>query len=395
MYILGINISHHCSVCLIKDGEIVFFLEEERLSKIKHHYPFVLLKEKWYLGLSSENNNDHLGSDLQLLTILEASKITNKIDHLIFSSYGDETDGFIMDIFLEQLSKIFTIKEKHFYQEHHLYHACSTFYNSGFSRALSLILDGGGYICSKNLKDHEFDKNELKFHEQESIYLIDYENITPILKHYARNEYLPSNGKTVSIKSKRNNAKEIFSNSLSCGGVFNVVSHIIGFDGSTAGKTMGLAAYGNDKTVEEDWFVYDKKNDIWITDIESIYKSLSMISTLPFSVTELFVPDGVRKVTEQRAADLAKKAQVETRDHTIRLIDKFTKETGEKNVVLSGGYFLNCSNNYEYLKRFPNLNFFIDPIAHDGGTAIGAAKYLWHKLTGDTAMRKLETLYLG
>jgi carbamoyltransferase len=69
--------------------------------------------------------------------------------------------------------------------------------------------------------------------------------------------------------------------------------------------------------------------------------------------------------------------------------------TGHRDVVLSGGYFLNCSNNYEYIKRFPDLRFFVDPIAHDGGTAIGAAKYLWHKLTGDTTVRRLETLYLG
>ena len=32
-----------------------------------------------------------------------------------------------------------------------------------------------------------------------------------------------------------------------------------------------------------------------------------------------------------------------------------------KNVVLSGGYSLNCVNNYHYVKEFPDYNFFVDP----------------------------------
>ena len=44
-------------------------------------------------------------------------------------------------------------------------------------------------------------------------------------------------------------------------------------------------------------------------------------------------------------------------------------------VVLSGGYFLNCSNNFKYVEKYPNLNFFVDPIPNDAGTAIGAALY--------------------
>jgi carbamoyltransferase len=46
-----------------------------------------------------------------------------------------------------------------------------------------------------------------------------------------------------------------------------------------------------------------------------------------------------------------------------------------KNFVLSGGYFLNCSNNFKYIKKYPEFNFFVDPIPHDGGTAIGACIY--------------------
>jgi carbamoyltransferase len=74
-----------------------------------------------------------------------------------------------------------------------------------------------------------------------------------------------------------------------------------------------------------------------------------------------------------RPEDMAKRLQIETRDNTIELIKKAMSYADTKNIVLSGGYALNCSNNYEYVKAFPQLNFFVDPIAHDGGTAVGVA----------------------
>ena len=36
---------------------------------------------------------------------------------------------------------------------------------------------------------------------------------------------------------------------------------------------------------------------------------------------------------------------------------------------------MNCSNNFKLVKYFSDYKFFVDPIAHDGGTAIGAAYY--------------------
>jgi len=44
-----------------------------------------------------------------------------------------------------------------------------------------------------------------------------------------------------------------------------------------------------------------------------------------------------------------------------------------KNIILSGGYHMNCANNFKLVKHFPECNFFVDPIANDAGTAVGAA----------------------
>ena len=73
--------------------------------------------------------------------------------------------------------------------------------------------------------------------------------------------------------------------------------------------------------------------------------------------------------------ELAHKAQEETLQERIELIEKAMTYSDCKNIILSGGYHLNCSNNFKLVKHFPKLNFFIDPIPYDGGTAVGAAFY--------------------
>ena len=74
------------------------------------------------------------------------------------------------------------------------------------------------------------------------------------------------------------------------------------------------------------------------------------------------------------------------------IIDK----TKCKNICLSGGFFLNCVANYEYLDGLPeDVNLYIEPNSSDAGTSIGAAKFIWHSKTGDTTIRKQNTLYYG
>ena len=63
MYILGVNISHHASVCLLNDGEVIFYLEDDRLSKRKE--------------IAIER-------DSKLLSLEKVVEYTNHIDHIIF-----------------------------------------------------------------------------------------------------------------------------------------------------------------------------------------------------------------------------------------------------------------------------------------------------------------------
>ncbi len=77
----------------------------------------------------------------------------------------------------------------------------------------------------------------------------------------------------------------------------------------------------------------------------------------------------------KEAVEIGKEAQEKTLRECIELITTAKEYSSCKNIILTGGYHLNCSNNFKLVKIFPELNFFVDPIPYDGGTAVGAALY--------------------
>ena len=80
---------------------------------------------------------------------------------------------------------------------------------------------------------------------------------------------------------------------------------------------------------------------------------------------------------------MAYNVQTESQQLVLDLILKSIEKTGNKNIVVSGGYGLNCVTNYYIKKKFPNVEIYHEPISHDGGTAIGAAKSIYHDRKND------------
>ena len=80
MYILGINISHDSSCCLLKDGELIWFSEDERLfrekndnryeDEISHYYDFKEIRTAKFLHCDN------------------IKKYTHNIDYVVFTSFG-------------------------------------------------------------------------------------------------------------------------------------------------------------------------------------------------------------------------------------------------------------------------------------------------------------------
>ena len=209
--------------------------------------------------------------------------------------------------------------------EHHLYHAlCGKFF-SPFNEAMSIVVDAGGAQTHKS-----------SYQEVQSIFYVNNKIIKKLFCHYSCRDFIELDGTVKnaykeSIIKWKHGVECIFSG-RSVGGIeFNRVTDQLGFNGGKeAGKVMGLAAYAHGK----------KKYNL---DYEKVRQ--------------------------------AQELQKETFEQTCKLIEKAHAYKNLNNFILSGGYFLNCTNNFKYVKQYPEFNFFVDPIAWDGGTGIGAHLY--------------------
>jgi len=140
-----------------------------------------------------------------------------------------------------------------------------------------------------------------------------------------------ANKKDIVEVSKRYSVKPGDNQPISVAYKFEKLSKQIGWNWYGAGKVMGLAQYkGYENKLDKEWLKY---------------------------------------------LDQSSEVQRSTQEEVIALIEKSIQKYDTKNIVLSGGYGLNCVANYEYLKHFPDYNFYIDPVCFDAGISIGQAYY--------------------
>ncbi|MCP4109380.1 MAG: carbamoyltransferase [Desulfobacteraceae bacterium] len=84
-----------------------------------------------------------------------------------------------------------------------------------------------------------------------------------------------------------------------------------------------------------------------------------------------------------------------TENALINLANRLYNETGSDNICLAGGVALNCVANGKIIPNTGFKNIFVQPAAHDAGTAIGAAYYIWNQILAETRVKPLKNVYLG
>ena len=363
MNIVGVNISHDTSVCLLQNGKILFYLEEERLSRRKHH--------------CIENNE----VNYSIKTLHKIKKYIKHIDYLTISTYrrwpNREVDYLISEKIVNDLLSLgITVDKVDLLLEgHHLCHAYSAFYVSGFKSAVGIAMDGVGSYFDRFQRDIK--GNDLTSREIETIYEFKNNRCKKLFAHYS--SLGTQSGEKFEYKVIDD--QNILSNMMGPGALFLFVSaDLLKLGNTDLGKVMGMSSYGKLNEEKIEWF--NKYGENFMFDNDSLY--------------DLYKNKVYEKASFEERANIAKKLQYETKEYTLRLIQKAIDMSGSNNVVLSGGYFQNCVNNYAYLKAFPNINFYVDPICYDGGTAIGACFYVWHHILGNpNTLQKFDNLYLG
>jgi len=381
MDILAINTSHDTSIVTAKDGIITNVWEEERHRRSKYWSPKPSDCNLLTLVQRGVSQPDHLifaSFDRRVLRIefsnevredrLLQRDIANAFAHeqvtmsrlrdieeefnkdqerkRIFINHDKEGDNEINKVISEQLeSKEFVFDET----KHHLYHAESGYYFSPWYKddepAIAITWDGGG--AQPNYKQYP------NYQEIESIYFCEGKTKQPKLQwqrlsnHRALGEW-----KAHGFQNMLENCLDcpddaeviiegvptVLTSAPSCGMNFSNLSYALGCDaeGRAAGKVMGMASYAEQPPRDN---VFTRHTVAQQCELESLEHSVKVI---------------------QRALDLNPNCN---------------------RIVLSGGFSLNCTNNYKYMERFPEVDFFVDPVPHDGGTAIGAALWLHRELS--------------
>jgi carbamoyltransferase len=350
---------HNASTTLMVDGEIVFYLEEERLSRFKYD-----------------------GSPL--MGLLKVFDYVDHIDHLVVCHthrHGPVLDWCGDDLYQGLIRKIARKKfdfETHFIDTiHHEMHAACGFYNSGFETAACVIADGAGsFLQMEGVND--------TFYEFETIFKASYpQNFEIVYKHLGTKAPIGCNETQPGVF-----ATEYPGHTK----MYEAVTEYCGFPAIEAGKLMGLAPYGSPNSDLPPFFSGGWGNRELII---PTYPNAARINIQRFQVLKDDVANHKKGEYTQIQKDMAYAIQEATENRMIDLIRKAYEETGETNIVVCGGYGLNCVANYKYWKEFPDLNIYCEPISHDGGTSIGGAKYLWNQLTDNTEPSTQASVYYG
>jgi carbamoyltransferase len=395
IWIAGIARGHNASVCLLKNGEIIFSLEEERLSR-----------RKWDGGPFAG-----------MIKILE---YTDKIDYLVVAHTHplEEMEGKVDftgdNIYTGMARKLGLIDRKanlwphpqviDMSRNHHKLHTACAFYRSGFDSATGIVVDGAG----TNIDVQISEKETIIGWETETVYTCNYPaDFTTVYKHIGgigpnvdRELDFPAGFyDEYNEDGTQKIHKAIVTEKAGIVKVYEAVTDYLGFNSIEAGKTMGLSPYGKPNNNIPKLFTTDA---IYPTSNRNL-----IIPTYPngakvnYHMYDELIDSNNEDLTKmQNRRDLAYAVQEETQNQVLDLIIKAVETTGNKNVVLSGGYGLNCVANYYYLTTLNELgiNLYVEPISNDAGTAIGAALMIYKDIVKDTTITITNTdhnLYLG
>jgi carbamoyltransferase len=396
-WIAGITRGHNAGVCLLKDGEIVFAVEEERLTRAKYDGGplasiFKILDYTDRLDYLVVAHTQPIGESVGVLEYCGQDPYTalarklGLIDRKV--KYGTEGHPQVIDY-----GKI-----------HHKLHAACAFYRSGFDSAVAVVVDGAGTFL-----DFSVNGRVQTFWETETIFGCDYPSkINPIYRHLGGNGPVPTQVEPNFPNAELNSSEDgncfmIVDGTPGIVKAYEAVTQYCGFHAIEAGKTMGLFPYGEPNDNIPSLFNEEGKIGEYVPTnlglLTPTYPNASLVNEN--TCAGLATPSDIEMedwTRLQNRRDLAYKVQTETQEKVFNLIRAASSSSGNPNVVVSGGYGLNCVANYWYLDQLKDegINIYVEPISNDAGTAIGAALLHHYVVTGSNkVMPYAESLYLG
>jgi carbamoyltransferase len=355
LQVLGVNcFSHDTSACLLRDGRIVAFVEEERFNRERHTKRFpdtaiafcleqggIGLNEVEVVAFAHRPGLDFARGALDALRRGSPKRLA--VQAYVDANLTRKELGF---------RRRWGYRGKVVHVGHHDAHAAAAFYSSPFEEAAVLTLDRGGDFLSTTLQHG---------------------------------------------RGSRLRQLAAVRNPDSLGEVYTALTWYLGFaPDADEGKVMGLAPYGEDKLVAElsellrlepdgrfrvnlDWFAYQREGG-W----------LSRRFTARYGPPR--VPES--ELTELHE-NLAYAVQDLIEEAALHVARSLRQRSGSPNLCLGGGVALNSVMNARLLQEAGFEHVFIQPAASDAGNALGACQWVWHHQLGMPREQPMEHAFWG
>jgi len=370
MAVLSFSNEHEAGASIVINGKIVAAINEERLTRVKNQGGFPEQSIKEVLRLAKLKPEE-----ITEVIIPEISKVKDLFSNVIrqypknlFAKGTGKLPGFadiirhlLMTNFIlfqgythslvthrrdeKRLKKMFPNAKFH-RVEHHITHAASAFFTSGFKKSLIISADYWGDFVTTMLSVGESKK------------------ITPIAK-----SYFPA----------------------SLGHYYASVTKWLGFKANRhEGKILGLAAYGNPNSP-----AYDMMRDIIECDGLSI-KAPFMIGKLWHHQAPILKKNCMmqKMIDNYSREDISAVFQRRFEEVITDLVRNAVKQFKIENIVLAGGSFSNVKLNQRIFEVEGIERVFIFPNMTDGGIASGAALYYDINQNGSYGAT-LDDVYFG
>jgi len=372
-YVLGINAYHgDVSAALLRDGQLVAAVEEERFRRIKHWAGFPTLAIRSVLAMAGIR-----GLDVRHVAVSRDPKANLLRKGLFTARHRPD-----LRLVLDRVRNAGKVRDLHgplaealgvprddlpaiHYVEHHPAHLASAFFVSPFASAACCAIDGFGDFVSTS-------------------FAIGSRNHLEVLD------------------------KVYFPHSL--GLMYTAVTQFLGFHGyGDEFKVMGLAPYGHPRHVDAvrqlvtltDGGKFELSLDYfrhWSDGVEMEwddgYPTLGRVYS--DRLTQLLGPAREPSAPlTAREEDIAHSLQVVYEDCAMHVLNSLWEQTRQDALCLAGGCAMNSVANGKVRQRTPFTSLYIQPAAGDNGTALGAACYVWHETLRHERAFVMEHAYWG
>lgn len=344
MIVLGFSVGHDKGAVVIKNGRVEIGISQERLSRYKHDGAFT---------------EGAIPVESIMYCLSELDLTIDDLDLIVYSTTEMNDNTY------ELFNKIFRIpKKKIEYIPHHLAHAYSSFFSSGFDEAAVVVADASGSILNNKTKltswypqkTREGLNIEEDWAEGISIYHFNKNDQKEVYKKWIKYPVPVGTNEDVSV-----------------GTVYSEGCHRLIYSPTTnswpAGKLMGLASFANKDIVDKaEKFIKYENDDIFIPN-NPIYPRVTWQSDFYSKACVA----GIYQREQERVS--------------VMLVDLAKNLTKSKNICVAGGSFLNCNSNELILKSNLYENCFFLPPADDSGIPLGCAWYAYQQVSdiGNTA----------